>query len=803
MVYPDNFEQKIGFNIIRERLKELCISVMGIENVDNTKFSSDIVHIEEQLLQVEDFRRLLSNGMPFPVIDFFDLRNVFKHLSIAETVIDIESLFALKQALRSLSRIMEFFKSEVSLTVPYLKVLSEGIEINKQIFIDTERLIDDKGEIPDNASPVLAEIRGEIRRKTSSIDRRMQQLLVNAKNKGWTNANDELTIRNGRLVIPVKASDKKSLRGFIHDESATGQTVYIEPAEIFDTNNEIKELEYAERREIHKILLSYSRTLRPELPSLVMAWHLLGMIDYIRAKAIFADNIDVAIPQVNDSLIFDWKQAKHPLLEHKLKSQGKEIVPLDLHLDADNRILIISGPNAGGKSVCLKTAGLLQYMLQCGIAVPMHKDSCCGIFHNMFIDIGDEQSLENDLSTYSSHLLNMKHLLEAADDRTLFLIDEFGSGTEPQLGGAIAEAILLKLNDKKAFGMVTTHYANLKLLADDNEGIINGAMLFDTRFMQPLYIMMTGRPGSSFAFEIARKTGLPKDILTIASNLSGKGHLSFEQQLQQLEIEKKELRKKENELKVADSLLDEVVTKYKKLLADLEKNKTQLMKKANKEAQQLIDNANAKIENTIREIKEAQAEKERTKELRNDLKKMKDKLIKDEKTLEEDKKINSQEKELNEKLKVGDTVCINEMEVIGELIDIKDTDITIRLGTVNLRTTADKVRKISKATARKAANNPSFLRKNIMNDLNEKAANFNLTLDLRGKRGEEALNETEKYIDEAVLLSIKEVNILHGKGNGILRRIIRDFLSKNSNIKEFHDATLETGGTGITKVTLK
>lgn len=803
MVYPDNFEQKIGFNIIRERLKELCISVMGIENVDNTKFSSDIVHIEEQLLQVEDFRRLLSNGMPFPVIDFFDLRNVFKHLSIAETVIDIESLFALKQALSSLSRIMEFFKSEVSLTVPYLKVLSEGIEINKQIFIDTERLIDDKGEIPDNASPVLAEIRGEIRRKTSSIDRRMQQLLVNAKNKGWTNANDELTIRNGRLVIPVKASDKKSLRGFIHDESATGQTVYIEPAEIFDTNNEIKELEYAERREIHKILLSYSRTLRPELPSLVMAWHLLGMIDYIRAKAIFADNIVAVMPQVNDSPMFDWKQAKHPLLEHKLKSQGKEIVPLDLHLDADNRILIISGPNAGGKSVCLKTAGLLQYMLQCGIAVPMHKDSCCGIFHNMFIDIGDEQSLENDLSTYSSHLLNMKHLLEAADDRTLFLIDEFGSGTEPQLGGAIAEAILLKLNDKKAFGMVTTHYANLKLLADDNEGIINGAMLFDTRFMQPLYIMMTGRPGSSFAFEIARKTGLPKDILTIASNLSGKGHLSFEQQLQQLEIEKKELRKKENELKVADSLLDEVVTKYKKLLADLEKNKTQLMKKANKEAQQLIDNANAKIENTIREIKEAQAEKERTKELRNDLKKMKDKLIKDEKTLEEDKKINSQEKELNEKLKVGDTVCINEMEVIGELIDIKDTDITIRLGTVNLRTTADKVRKISKATARKAANNPSFLRKNIMNDLNEKAANFNLTLDLRGKRGEEALNETEKYIDEAVLLSIKEVNILHGKGNGILRRIIRDFLSKNSNIKEFHDATLETGGTGITKVTLK
>ena len=803
MIYPSDFENKIGFKAIRERLNELCISEMGKEFVDKMCFCTDVDEIHTYLRLIQDFETLMQDGVPFPVRDYNDLREEFKHLAIDGTVISLESMFALKPTLSALSYIFKFFKSESSEKVPYLKALAEGISIDNHIFTEINRLIDDKGEIPDNASAELAEIRRDIRRKQSSIDHRMHKILVEAKNSGWTDSTAEMTIRDGRPVIPVRAADKRELRGFIHDESATGQTVYIEPAEIFETNNEIKELEYAERREINKILLAFTKILRPEIPNLTMAWRLLGLLDFIRAKAMLAHEYNCVIPELTDEPMFDWIEARHPLLEQKLKGQGKRITPLDLRLGNDNRILVISGPNAGGKSVCLKTIGLIQYMLQCGLAIPVKVDSKCGIFHDMFIDIGDEQSLENDLSTYSSHLISMKELLEHGNERTLFLIDEFGTGTEPQLGGAIAEAILLKMNEKKSFGVVTTHYANLKLLADNHPGIVNGAMLFDTRYLQPLYVMMIGKPGSSFAFEIAKKIGFPHEILDSAAEISGREHLDFDQQLQQLEIEKKEVRKKEYELKVADKLLDEVVTKYKTQLADIEKNKKSLLREASKEAQEIIDRANAKIEKTIREIKEAQAEKMRTKELREELKEMKNNLSNEEKNLSKQLKNEEKEEIVNSGLKVGDMVCINELEVVGELLAITDTDVTIQFGDVRLRTTADKLRKISHSQARKAQQNPSYLRKSIMNDINEKAQHFNLTLDVRGQRGDEAVDNVAKYIDEANLLSIKEVSILHGKGNGILRKLIREYLSKQSCIQNFSDASLETGGAGITRITLK
>lgn len=803
MIYPSDFENKIGFKAIRERLNELCISEMGKEFVDKMSFCTDVDEIRTYLRLIQDFQTLMQDGVPFPVRDYNDLRDEFKHLAIDGTVISLESMFALKPTLSALFYVFKFFNSEASEKVPYLKALAEGISIDNHIFTEINRLIDDKGEIPDNASAELAEIRRDIRRKQSSIDHRMHKILVEAKNSGWTDSTAEMTIRDGRPVIPVRAADKRALRGFIHDESATGQTVYIEPAEIFETNNEIKELEYAERREINKILLAFTKILRPEIPNLTMAWRLLGLLDFIRAKAILSHEYNCVIPELTDEPMFDWIEARHPLLEQKLKGQGKQITPLDLKLGNDNRILVISGPNAGGKSVCLKTIGLIQYMLQCGLAIPVKVDSKCGVFHDMFIDIGDEQSLENDLSTYSSHLINMKELLEHGDERTLFLIDEFGTGTEPQLGGAIAEAILLKMNEKNSFGVVTTHYANLKLLADNHPGIVNGAMLFDTRYLQPLYVMMIGKPGSSFAFEIAKKIGFPNEILDSAAEISGREHLDFDQQLQQLEIEKKEVRKKEYELKVADKLLDEIVTKYKNHLAEIEKKKKQLLHEANKEAQALIDGANAKIERTIREIKEAQAEKNRTKELREELKEMKQNLVDEEKNLSKQLKAEEKEELANLDLKVGDTVCINELEVVGELLEISDTDVTIQFGGVRLRTTADKLRKISRSQARKAQQNPSYLRKSIMNDINEKAQKFNLTLDVRGQRGDEAVDNVAKYIDEANLLSIKEVSILHGKGNGILRKLIREYLSKQQCVQSFNDASLETGGTGITRITLK
>ena len=774
-------------------LSEHCISAMGLEKVGNVAFSNDINFIIKSLEQTEEFIHLLQTGIPFPVRDFHDLREAFHRVQIDGTCLNVEDLFALKPSLNVLDAILRYGHSESANETPRLKSLIENIFIDRSIFTEVNRLVDDKGEIPDNASTELLEIRQSIRRKRTGIEKRIRQIMSDAKTAGWVDQKSELTVRDGRLVIPVKAGDKRAIRGFIHDESATGQTVYIEPAEIFDTSNEIKELEYAEKREIHRILMAFTRLLRPYLSELRKAWNLLGELDFIRAKALLAQEIGGVKPEIKDTPYFNWQQARHPLLEKKLKAQDKQVVPLDLKLDETDRILVISGPNAGGKSVCLKTTGLLQYMLQCGLMPPMRVDSQCGLFENLFIDIGDEQSILDDLSTYSSHLINMKALLEHADEKTLFLIDEFGTGTEPQLGGAIAEAILLELNKKKAFGMVTTHYANLKLLADNHEGIINGAMLFDTRFMQPMYLMMTGKPGSSFAFEIAKKIGFPKQILDEAANITGDQHLKFEKQLQQLEVDKKAIRKKEQDLRIADQLLTEVVEKYKGLLAELESKKKQYLRDAAAEAQELIQKANSQIERTIKEIKEAQAEKTKTKEIRQNLEKTKEEIAQKAKEVAEAKK----KEEAEVVLKVGDTVCIEEMQVVGEILSISDTDATILFDSIRLRTSPDKLRKVSRAEARKTQRR---WQKGIAEDLSEKAEHFELTLDVRGKRAEEALDIVDKYLDEAKLLSIKEVSILHGKGNGILRKLIREKLSHNHDVERFCDASLETGGTGITRV---
>ncbi|MBR5912069.1 MAG: Smr/MutS family protein [Bacteroidales bacterium] len=794
MIYPTQFEQKIGFDGIRLLVSEHCISPMGLEKAESMAFSSNKDFIVKSLEQTEEFRRLMQMGVPFPVRDFHDLRETFHRIQIEGTCISVEDLFALKPSLLVIDAILRFGRSEVADDFPQLKTLINNILIDKNIFTEANRLVDDKGEIPSNASPELMEIRQSIRRKQGGIEKRIRQIMSDAKTAGWVDQKSEITIRDGRLVIPVKAADKRSLRGFIHDESATGQTVYIEPAEIFDTSNEIKELEYAEKREIHRILMAFTRLLRPCLPELFKAWNLLGELDFIRAKTLLANEINGVKPEIRDTPHIHWQQARHPLLEKKLKEQGKVIVPLDLDLNERDRILVISGPNAGGKSVCLKTTGLLQYMLQCGLMPPMRIDSECGLFEHLFIDIGDQQSILDDLSTYSSHLFNMKALLEHANACSLFLIDEFGTGTEPQLGGAIAEAILLELNKKQAFGMVTTHYANLKLLADTNEGIVNGAMLFDTKFMQPMYLMTTGKPGSSFAFEIAKKIGFPKQILDDAAQITGDQHIKFEKQLQQLEIDKKAIRKKEQDLRIADQLLTEVVDKYKTLLAELESKKKQYLRDAAAEAQELIKKANSQIERTIREIKEAQAEKTKTKEIRQNLEATKQEIAQKANALTEA----SPKKETDEMLKVGDTVCIDDMQVVGEIIAISDTDATILFDTIRLRTSPDKLRKVSRSEARK--NQRRWQAGLISEELNEKAEHFELTLDIRGKRAEEALEIVDKYLDEAKLLCIKEVSLLHGKGNGILRKLIREKLSRMREVEHFCDASLETGGSGITRV---
>jgi len=807
LIYPNNFEEKLGFDRLREWLASYCISLMGDEQAQKMQFETSLSVIQEKLDLIGEFMKLMDNGLPFPVRDYSDLRDELHHLRIEGTVISQDALFALKPNFNALKAILRYAVSDAALRYPAFQRLCQGVSLDNELWKECNRLTDDKGEIPDSASPELAAIRRQIRQKLSTIDRQINKMLQEAKNAGWADSGVEATIRNGRMVIPVRAADKRKLKGFIHDESATGQTVYIEPTAVFDTNNEVRELEYAERREVNRILAVFTGLMRPELTDLLAGWELLGNIDLVRAKAILAQQMQARIPEIVDEPRMAWKNARHPLLEKSLNEHHRKIVPLDLVLDEETRILIISGPNAGGKSVCLKTAGLIQYMLQCGLAVPMDHDAVCGIFDKLFIDIGDEQSLENDLSTYSSHLLNMKQFMAHADGRSLFMIDEFGAGTEPQLGGAIAEAVLKNLNDKKAFGLVTTHYANLKLMADQQEGIFNGAMLFDTNKLEPLYMLQTGKPGSSFAFEIARKIGFPEDILTLASGITGQSHLDFDQQLQQLEVEKKALAQKQTEVRLADQLLNEVIEKYKRLLKQVEDNKKYLLAEAGKEAKSLIDKANRQIEHTIKQIREAQADKEKTKVLRSQLRDTRD-LLGDEAQELAAKIQQAEEKEEAAhqavELKAGDMVRIEEMDVSGELLSITEHEAVISFNSVKLRTSPEKLVKLSRKDSRKELQQRrAGSSRSITTDLNEKVTNFKLTIDLRGKRAEEALDEVDKYIDEAILLSIKEINILHGKGDGILRKLIREFLSKQKEVISFNDAPPETGGNGVTKVSLR
>lgn len=806
MIYPSNFEEKVGFSSIRKMLKQFCVSKMGHEKADALQFSSNIETIQLSLDQSDTMAQLIAHGMPFPVRDFFDLRSEFHRIRVEGFIIELEAMFDFKVTLHNIVLILRFVHSENCIPFPALRQMCEKVYIEKQIISEVNRLIDDKGEIYDNASEKLNEIRQDIRRKQGTIERKIRQILGEAKSSGWSDSDVEITIRNGRIVIPVRAADKRKVRGFIHDESGSGQTVYIEPAEVFDTNNEIRELEYAEKREIQRILSVFTQLLRPHLEMLAKAWDLLGTIDLSHAKALLSRKINASKPNLTLQNIIDWKQAIHPLLDIALREQKKQAVPLDLHLNQQERILVISGPNAGGKSVCLKTTGLLQYMLQCGLAVPMKAESVCGIFNHLFIDIGDEQSLENDLSTYSSHLLSMKHFLDYADENTLFLIDEFGTGTEPQSGGAIAEAVLEELNRKQAYGLVTTHYANLKVLADRADGIINGAMLFDTNKLQPIYMLRTGKPGSSFAFEIARKIGLPENILEKAAEITGFSQLNFEQQLQQLEAEKIDVARKQMELRIADNLLNDVIVKYKRQLSQFEDRKKQLFGDAKREAQALIDKANRQIELTIKEIREAQAEKEKTKLLREKLQTLKP-LFEIEANKQAESLVINEEKEEDEtlsELKVGDLVRIEELDIVGELLSISAHDAVIAFSSITLRTSPEKLTKISKKQFKKEEKQqPTRNKSGFGDNLNEKVAQFKLTIDVRGKRAEEAIEAVGKYIDEAILLSMKDINVLHGKGNGILRRLIREFLSKLKDVASFEDAPNEVGGHGVTRIKLK
>jgi DNA mismatch repair protein MutS2 len=792
MIYPNNFEQKIGFDSIREMLKDFCVSDMGVKFVEKIRFSSQGEVISKLLDQVHEFMEILTIGKSFPGSDYFDLRDELFRIKTPGSYIEQEALFDLKTSMGTIQAVLAYFKNSDAGKYTELKKLTEQIAFPDDVLVKAEHIIDDKGDIRDNASARLAEIRKEILQKQRKVHRETKKAFEQAQKAGYIPENAEITIRNGRQVIPLKAAEKRSIGGFIQDESATGQTVFVEPAGSFEANNEIRELENEERREIVKILTQFTNTLRPYIEELMAAYRFLGMIDFIRAKALLSIKIHAHRPVISTEQSMNCIEAVHPLLYLSHKAQKKDIVPLDISLDAANRILIISGPNAGGKSVCLKTVGLLQYMLQCGMPVPASPNSEFSLFSNLFIDIGDEQSLENDLSTYSSHLLNMKYFIKNATNETLFLIDEFGTGTEPQLGASIAEATLEELNKKKAFGVITTHYSNLKLAAERLEGLQNGAMLFDTEKMQPLYILKIGKPGSSFAFEIAKKIGFPSFVLQKAKKKSGGKHVQFDQQLQQLETDKLAIDKKQKQLDSADETLSELVEKYTNLLKDLAKSKKQLIDDAKKEASAIIEDSNKAIEKTIKEIKEAQANKEATKTIRKKLEEKKTQFKKVKTEVDAPEMI-----ETSDELLAGDFVSVIDTDITGELILIEDDEALINVNDIKLRISLDKLEKSLKKPGQKTRRSNSA---SIINELNQKAARFELSIDLRGKRSEEALYLLQKYIDEALLLSMKEVSILHGKGYGILRDNIREYLRSVDEVKHFEDAPLNLGGTGITRV---
>lgn len=753
VVFPPNFESKIGFDGIRALLKEYCLGP-GKPRTGEMAFSNELSEIRPLLGQTEELRRILLSEEIFPSQDYYDLTDELHRIRIEGTFIEPENLSLLKLSLSSISLILDFFRKHPVEKFPFLSSLSSEIRIDPELITGIERIIDDKFQVRDDASSALKKIRKEKKSKLAAVEKKIIQSLKMARQSGWTPENAELTLRDGRLVIPLLSAHKRKIQGLVHDESATGHTVYLEPADVLETNNEIRELDYAERREIIRIMITFTDTLRPSCEDLIRAYTFLGTIDFIRAKANLAIRINGILPAtISGEPCMHWNEAVHPLLYLAHSRQKKSVVPLSIELEPENRILIISGPNAGGKSVCLKTVGLLQYMFQCGILPSAKENSTFGIFRNIYIDIGDEQSLENDLSTYTSKLLNLKFFLENIDNHSIFLIDEFGTGTDPALGGPIAEASLEEINRKKAFGVVTTHYSNLKLLAGRVPGIVNGAMLYDAKKMKPLYLLKIGKPGSSFAFEIARQIGFPADVLNSAANKTGTSQLDFDQELQNLEAEKTELAQKSTEIKVADDFLNEMIIKYRKLNEELEASQKEILRKAKEEALHILTESNRLIEKTIKEIRESQAEKTRTKEARQEIQELKKKIEQD--TKEEDNKSPKEKK----------------------LIPLYQQQV--------------------KVTPSRGPYSSFY------DDLQKKLLQFQLTLDLRGKRADETFSLLQHYIDDAILLNIPEVRILHGKGNGVLRQITRDYLAGVSEVKKFSDEQLERGGTGITVVNFR
>ncbi len=812
MIYPENFEAKIGFDVIRTMLKEACLCPLGVERVEAMQFSAQFETIQQALLQTAEFVRVLREE-EFPDQHFFDVRPALRRIKIPNTYLLVDELFDLQRSLSSIDLIVHFFSRQVEgdeqPVYPQLLELSKNIKTFPNIVRRISQILDKYGEVKDSATVELMRIRQEKMNTSNSISGMLHRILREAKVEGVVDKDAAPTIRDGRLVIPVAPAMKRKINGIVHDESDSGRTVYIEPTVVVEANNRIRELESEERREIVRILTVFSDSIRPLVLDMIQSYEFLGDIDFIRAKAKFAINIDAILPTIEARQKIDLVDAIHPLLKMSLAKHGRQVVPLNIRLDGKQRILLISGPNAGGKSVCLKTVGLLQYMLQCGLLLPVSESSSVGVFNNIFIDIGDEQSLENDLSTYSSHLMNMKVMMKNANYSTLILIDEFGGGTEPQIGGAIAQSVLKRFNDKKAFGVITTHYQNLKEYAQDTPGIINGAMLYDRQQMQPLFQLRIGNPGSSFAIEIARKIGIPEDVIAEASELVGQNYISADKYLQDISRDKRYWETKRQEIHHKEKKLESTIQRYEDEFDRIHAQKHEIIAKAKAEAQQLLDSSNAKIERTIRDIKEAQAERERTKQVREKLTRFKDHVDTFHSATarrEQRQEMKPQNQSVSSakapqqtiELVVGSYVKMKGQSITGRILKLSGNEALVAFGSIQ---TNVKLNRLEPSQAPKAASREvTFVTSSTQDQIRETTLNFTGEIDVRGLRGDECMQTISLYIDDALVANASRIRILHGTGNGILRKLIRQYLDTIPEVISYHDEHPQFGGAGITVV---
>ena len=839
MIYPSNFENKIQFSEIRSLLKGYCLCQLGKDKVDEMAFSSDVAVINTMLRQTREFRRLQEESDDFPLQFFFDMRESVKRIRLEGTHLEENEIFDIRRSLETIAAIVRFLdrgSDEGVYDYPTLHELTEGVLTFPEILRRIDQILDKYGKVKDSASPALADIRMQLHKAEGSVTRTLYSILRAAQSEGLVDKDVTPTVRDGRLVVPIAPGLKRKIKGIVHDESSTGKTVFVEPTEVVEANNRIRELEAEERREVVRILVDFTKLVRPYVNEIIYAYLLLAEIDFIRARAEFAALVGGIEPEVQAAPVIDWISSRHPLLWLALKKQDKPVVPLDITLTRDRHILIISGPNAGGKSVCLKTVGLLQYMLQCGLSVPMSERSTVGVFKNLMIDIGDEQSIENDLSTYSSHLLNMKNMMRQANDGTLLLIDEFGTGTEPQIGGAMAEAVLNQFVKKQAWGVITTHYQNLKHYADSHDGIANGAMLYDRHEMRPLFQLAIGQPGSSFAIEIARKTGIPEEVIKEASEMVGSDYIQSDKYLQDIVRDKRYWENKRQNVHQREKELERTVARYEKEIADLEQSRKDILRKAKEQAEELLKESNKKIENAIREIRESQAEKEETKRIREELNEFKagvseidakanDDLIakkirqiqerkerhkkhKDEKA-ERERQAAAKLREAASKaakkdgrnLEVGDSVKIKGLSTVGKIESMDGKNATVIFGGMRTKMPASRLEYVDMAEAKKEDVAPVFnVSRETRETIDNRKLNFHQDLDVRGMRGDEALNAVMYFIDDACLVGMSRVRILHGKGNGILRQLIRQYLATVPSVTSFRDEHVQFGGAGITVV---